>query len=255
VVMATIFFGERTYPDERRRAAYRELDERLAGLPGVDRIADAYTTPLGGSLWDSDIVSDRQTTGVSNGNRVGPGYFATLGTPLLRGRDFDRRDVPGSPLVAIVNQAFADRFFGEDPIGRYFGIQGDTGGPPPLIQVIGLAANQKYGDTREADPPIFFIPSAQQTPSSTTRRYVIRSSRPPAQTMAAVTAAVGALDPALAIRYVLLEEQIGEAVLRERRCCWPRSDSTAWWRTRSPAGVPRSASAWPSARAGPACSG
>jgi putative ABC transport system permease protein len=216
LVMATIFFGERAYPDERRRAAYRELDERLAGLPGVERVADAYTTPLGGSLWDTDIESDSQVIGSSNGNRVGPGYFATLGTALLRGRDFDARDIPGAPAVAIVNQAFADTFFAGDAIGRHFSIPDDTGGPAPRFQVVGLVAPQKYGDARETNPRIFYTPSAQLVPSSATRRYVIRSSQPSAQTVAAVTSTVAGLDPGLAIRYVMLDDQIGEALLQER---------------------------------------
>ena len=216
ILISTVFLSERGYPEDRRAAAYAMLDERIRVVPGIESVTDAYATPLGGSIWDTDIQIGDQIEGFAYGNRVGPGYFATLATPLLAGRDFDRRDGPESPLVAIVNQSFASKFFEGDPIGQRFTHPNDSGGPGTTFEVIGLAANQKYADLREASPRIFFIPSRQSPELRTWRRYVIRTSQSMPAMMASISAAVAAFDPTLAIRYAILDTQIAEGILQER---------------------------------------
>jgi predicted permease len=216
VLVANLFFSERESPVEKRVAAYRVFDERLGSLPGVVSLAEAYTTPLGGSFSDTAIEVDGKPKGESNRNRVSAGYFATLGTPMLAGRDFDDRDGPGSGRVAIVNEAFARHFFGGDAMNRLFTVPDDRGGQGQELQVVGVVATQKYLDIRESDPRIFFVPSIQDEPPRTIRRYVIRSTRPPAQMMTAVTAAVAALDPNVTLRYATLDDQLRDSMLQER---------------------------------------
>ena len=216
ILIATVFFDERAYPPARRPAAYAALDEQLAAVPGVRSLTDAYATPLGGSVWDTDVHVGDQFKGVSYGNRIGPGYFKTLGIPLVAGRDFDGRDRLGSPLVAIVNQSFAEEFFTGDPIGHYFTWPNDAGGPGVTYQVIGVAANQKYGDLREPDPNIFFVASAQLPEQREWRRYLIRTSRPMPDASDAIGAAIRSFDPSLAVRFSALDVQIAETMLQER---------------------------------------
>jgi predicted permease len=216
ILIATVFFDERAYPPDRRPAAYAALDERLAAVPGVQSLADAYATPLGGSFWDTDIQIGAQLKGVSYGNRIGPGYFKTLGTPLVAGRDFDHRDRSGSPLVAIVNQSFAQAFFAGDPIGQRFTWPSDAGGPGVTYDVIGVVANQKYGYLRESNPNIFYVASAQLPEQREWRRYIIRTTQPKPPVAASIGAAVKAFDPTLAIRYTSIDAQIAEGVLQER---------------------------------------
>jgi putative ABC transport system permease protein len=216
VVAPVVFFSNEIDSDERRRQAYRALDERIFNLPGVQSAAAAYTTPMGGSSWDPDIETDRQLKGSSNANRVGPRYFETLGTPIVAGRDFNDVDRPGSALVAIVNQSFAATFFDGDALGRRFRITADGGGPGLEYSVVGVVADQKYQDLREANTRIFFTALAQHPRLEASRRYVIRSAAPPRDTIAAVAAAVAAFDPGLAVRYDILDTQIGEGMLRER---------------------------------------
>jgi putative ABC transport system permease protein len=216
VVVAALFFSERAYPVDRRREAFRTLDERIKAIPGVTSAAETYTTPMGGSIWNPNLESDQHVSGQSNANRISPRYFATLGTPLLAGRDFDERDRPGAPEVAIVNESFARKFFGGDsPLGHSFTLPRDAGGPGRQLHVVGLVADQKYAELREPNPMIFFTPSAQES-LTTTRRYVVRSTLPRSQAIAAITATVGQFDPAIAIRYALLDTQIGEGMLQER---------------------------------------
>ena len=216
VVIASVFFSERSYPVERRPDLYRGLDQRIFTLPGVESAAECYTTPMGGNIWETDVAIDGVMQGSSNGNRISPGYFRTLGTPLVAGRDFDERDRPGSLRVAIVNRSFAEKFFGGQALGRRFSEPSDTGVPGDEYEVVGIVADQKYIDLREANPRIFFTASAQLPSLPPIRRYVVRSSAATASTIAAVGAAVREFDPSLTVRYAVLDTQIAEGMLRER---------------------------------------
>ena len=216
VVVANVFFPSATFPPEKRRLAYAETDRRLAALPGVTGIGEAFTTPIGGNFSDRDLTVDGRTVGNSNANPASAGYFAALGTPLVAGRDFDDRDVPGAPRVAIVNEAFAASFMDGRALGRSFSTMTVQGQVENVFEVIGVVKNQKYLLVREAFPPIFYPASSQDPAPGLTRRYVIRSSESPAQTMAAVAAALRQIDPAISLRSATLERQIGDAMLQER---------------------------------------
>jgi len=216
VIVASLLFSEQAYPLQRRPSAYHALDERMRSLPGVISIAEAYTTPLGGSTWDTEIELPGRVKGTSNVNQVGPGYFDTLGTRLLAGRDFDERDVPGAPKVAIVSESFAARYFNGDAIGRHFLRPSDSGDGGIDYEIVGVVADQKYDDLREAATRIYYLASSQDPAPWPQRRYVIRSTQPASQAMAAIGQAVAAIDPAISIRYALLDEQMGDAMLRER---------------------------------------
>jgi len=116
------------YTLEDAERAMRDVDRRLRELPGIERVAAASTMMLTGG-WSAGlvtiqagerIVSDRVVARI----RVGPGFFATLGTPIVAGRDFDEREIrpPGAPPLAprtvMVNESFARRYFnGRSPIG------------------------------------------------------------------------------------------------------------------------------------------
>ncbi len=217
VVVANVFFLEQAIPPERRVSAFRELDARLGAIPGLVSWAETYTTPLGGSFSDTDIEIDHKFVGNANVNRVSPGYFKTLGTRILSGRDFDDRDVAGSTRVALVTQSFAAAYFKGAAIGAHFTVPDDRGKSGLDYEVIGVISDQKYLDIREANPKIMYEASAQSTdPARLTRRYVMRSTTPPAQTIAAISSVVTSFDPTAAIRYALLDTQVGEAMLQER---------------------------------------
>ena len=226
VVIANIFFLDASQPPAKRPDAYRDLDSRLRAMPGVISIAEAYTTPLGGSFSDTDIEIDHKFVGNAYVNRVSPGYFATIGTRILSGRDFDARDTRGSTAVAIVTQSFSDGFLKGAGVGAHFKIPDDRDGASPQhasshpgtdYEVIGVIADTKYMDIREAQPKILFTPSAQiPDPPSLIRRYVVRAGVPAAQTVAAISSTVAAFDPTATIRYAMLDTQVEEAMLQER---------------------------------------
>ena len=216
VVVASVFFLESGFPPEKRVAAYRDLDERMRAIPGVTHLASTFTTPLGGSIWDTDIEIDHKFAGNSDVNQVSPGYFATLGTPIIAGRDFDARDVPGSTRVAIVTQSFADKFLKGPPIGQHFVVPDDRGRAGLDLEIVGVVSDQKSLDIRETNPKIFFLPASQELEPRPLRRYVLRSTESPSQSIAAITATVAAFDPTATIRYALLDTQVAEAMLQER---------------------------------------
>ena len=218
VVIANIFFLDASQPAARRVDAYRELDSRLRGVPGLLSMAETYMTPLGGTFSDTEIVVGNQAVGGATVNRVSPGYFRTLGTRMFAGRDFDERDVQGSTRVAIVTKSFADAYLNGAGVGARFHEPDDRGGSGFDYEVVGVVADQKYTDIREAQPKTFFRPSAQSTDLSPnlTRRYVLRAATAPALTIAAVSSRVAVFDPTATIRYALLDTQVAEAMLQER---------------------------------------
>ena len=217
IVIANVFFLDGSQPAANRPDAFRDLDDRLRAMPGVVNIAETYTTPLGGSFSDTDIEVDHEFVGNAYVNRISPGYFATLGTPLVAGRDFDVRDTRGSTTVAIVTKSFSEGFLKGRGVGAHFTIPDDRGTAGTDYEVIGIIADQKYMDIREVQPKILFTPSAQTpAPPGLTRRYVVRAGTPPAQTMAAISSTVAAFDPTATIRYAMLDTQVAEAMLQER---------------------------------------
>ena len=217
VIVAALFFSENAQPAEGRADAFRDLDARLRALPGLISIVETYTTPFGGAMSNTEIVFDKQVMGDAWVNRVSPGYFTTLGNRLIAGRDFDDRDVAGGERVAIVTKSFADVFLKGHGLGARFTEPGDDGKSSTDYVVVGIVADQKYMDLREAQPKSMFVPSAQLTdPPGLLRRYAFRASTAPAQTIQAFTAAVAAFDPTATIRYSMLDTQMAEAMLQER---------------------------------------
>jgi ABC-type antimicrobial peptide transport system permease subunit len=110
---------------KKQRAQFRErIVERVRSLPEVQSAAETEKVPLGGSYWNDEVVvnGEVQKRLVDMGS-ITPGYFQTIGTPLLAGRDFNERDTASSPKVAIVNKEFARKIMGtENPVGRAFRI-------------------------------------------------------------------------------------------------------------------------------------
>lgn len=155
---------EAGYDNPRGSRFYQELLSRVRNLPGVQSATIAATMPMGLYSYGSNLkVPGYQTPeGQRNSagyNAVSPGYFSTLQIALLRGREFAESDGAGVPLVAVINQAMADKFWkNQDPIGRTFQAD-DMSGP---IQIVGVARNSITGDIDETPGPFFYVPFAQK---------------------------------------------------------------------------------------------
>src|SRR5262249_46484881 len=149
-------------------------------------------------------------------NQVSPRFFSTFGTPFLTGRDFNPQDTPESPKVVIINAGLARRYFGdENPLGRRITLENYKD-----LEIIGLVADAKYRNLREAPPPTAYIPYSQYNPT-TQRTLCVRAAGNPMDVIAAIRRQAQSLDPNLPVFNVkTFADQIEESVSRERLVAW-----------------------------------
>ena len=162
VVETSVSLVAAGYDVPRAKILQDDLIDRVRAMPGVEAAAFARLTPLGyGTYSETPIAVDGYQPPLEEQptveyNQVGPAYFATLGIPLLSGRDFTRADDEKAPLVAIVNRTMKARYWGDrDPIGRRLQVKGKW------ARVIGVAADSKYESMREEPKPFFYVPLLQ----------------------------------------------------------------------------------------------
>jgi predicted permease len=195
----------------------KELLARLAAVPGIKGAAQAMIVPVSGSGWNDNIlIKGVRAKTISNFNAISAGYFKTMGTPMLEGRDIDAHDMPGSPKVAIVNESFAKQYFdGADPIGQTFQVEETPVEAAPLYQVVGLVKDTKYSDLREPFGPIAYVAAAQQ-PLDLFPRVLLRTAAAPEAITAAVTSAALEINSGVTIQYQTMTEAVQQSLLRER---------------------------------------
>ena len=143
-----------------------QLRERVAALPGVrgvgsSEIALLTGTDMGGNITVEGRENLESDESHVNFDAVSPGYFSTLGVPLLKGREFNPGDTGASPKVAIINEAMAKMFFPKrDPVGVHFA-QGGGHDVKPNIEIVGVVKNAKEANVRTEDRPYFYLPYSQ----------------------------------------------------------------------------------------------
>jgi len=225
VLTVSVDFSKAQYAKERRLEVYRELQDRLAAIPGVLSVGDVMMTPISGSGWNNSVGPDKSPAAGSgkdsNFNRVGPGYFKTMDTRLLAGREFNTHDTLSSTPVAIVNEAFAKKMFGgANPVGRTFHLEKGAGQPEPLIQIVGLVENTKYYNVQEDFRPIGFFPIAQDDNPGPGTNFVLRTAGPPGRFDNSVKNAVIAMSPVMGVLCQPFSVQLNDSLLRERLMAW-----------------------------------
>ena len=198
---------ERTALAERIRAA-------VVDLPGAANAAIAFTTPVFDRGWNTAVATtDPSLTGrqrMSWVNAVSPGYFSTFGIRFVAGRDFEPRDSAGKPQIAIVNQAFAARFLGADPVGQSFK-QGRN--PEPFV-VVGVVQDTVYRSLRSPMMPTMYVPFAEV--GGTILMAVRADAGPPLPLARDVASIVQREAPAASVTFRSLEQQVGASVRQER---------------------------------------
>ena len=204
--------------EERRTAVYREIADRLQALPGVSGASQASIVPISGSGWNNNIViGGKKYTDNVNFNRVSPGFFQTMGTAMLTGRDFNEHDAGAAHQVAIVNQSFIDKFFGgRNPIGELFQIDEGPGVPRPPFEIVGVVKNTKYTDLREPFGPIVFFAAAQDDKPDPFLQVVVHASASTATVASEVKAAVAETNPSIVLEFQTMETQVRDSLMRER---------------------------------------
>ena len=204
-----------------RLAAYgRDLLERIRSTPGVDSAAAAAIIPTEGSSINRTVWMDGADSSQTKSpwfNFVSPGFFKTMGTPLLAGRDFNDHDMSTSPKVAIVNEAFARQFInGANPVGRSLWQKAGLKEPQVEYEIVGLVENTKYQDLREEFAPQVYVPSSQSGSTDPYDQIVIRSQVPLAGLTARLKQTIGQVSPDIAIQFRSLQTVIHDELLGER---------------------------------------
>ncbi|HYL72906.1 MAG TPA: ABC transporter permease [Bryobacteraceae bacterium] len=203
------------YSQDRMRALYQNLQSDIARLPGVRAVSMSEIAVLAGDNEASSIEvvgyhPKEDEDMVSWVNHVGPSYFATMGIPLLTGRDITNGDGATAPKVAVVNQTLAKYFFAnENPIGRRIKVHDDT------LEIVGMVKDSKASDLREKQQRFFYSPYTQTKTNSMT--FYARTSQDPSAVTAMLRDTVRRQDANLPIFNVkTLEAQIDESVFMDR---------------------------------------
>jgi predicted permease len=197
---------------------YQRLIDRTEAVPGVRAASVATFSPMSGSTRNSsisiaDYVPAKEDDMVVDVNLVGPKYLEVLGLPLVRGREFDRRDTPAAPRVALVNQAFVRSFFPNgDPLGRRMGFGDDP--KSVTIEIVGVVGDARYADAKEKPARTVFVSLLQETDESAYGSDLeVRAALDSASVIPALRRAVAEVDPRVPIASVgTLDRQIADSL-------------------------------------------
>jgi predicted permease len=209
------------YKPERSLQFYRELTERMNALPGVKSAALAIVQILDGNEWDQTVTVEGYTT--KQGEYVDPHmqfvtprFFETMGIPVLLGRDFTIQDDKGAPMVAIVNEKFARRYFGgANAIGRHVGNGGDPGTKTD-IEIVGVVKDTKYESMRDEIPYEVYVPY-RQMPFVLGMTAYLRTEADPDNMFSLLRRTVREVDSNVPVyRMRTLEQQLDKSLMSER---------------------------------------
>jgi predicted permease len=198
--------------------------QAVAALPGVTSAAASTVTPVSGAMWASLVdVPDGPPVGPHDRgvywNLVTPDWFKTYGTAIVAGRDFTNQDTPSSPIVAIVNETFVHRRLGHlNPLGRRLTRPARLGDRlPTSLEIVGVVADAVYSNVREAVPPTMYLAVGQQKePASAISVSLRTTALAPVSLTKSVTAAIGGIDPDLALTFRPLADQVSASLIQER---------------------------------------
>src|SRR5438477_917803 len=211
------------YKETEGENFYRNLLARVEAQPGVERASLVRFAQLGFSFAQFQVfaagrASGKTDEGISTGfNVVGPNYFKTMETPLLRGRDFTEADRKGAPDVVVLNQTLAATLWpGEEALGKRVSISGPDG---PFLEVVGVARDGKYRSLGEAPHPYIYQPLLQSYDPKMT--LVVRTTGPPQSVATAMREQIRALDANLPVADVkTLRDQLDLSLFPSRVAAW-----------------------------------
>jgi predicted permease len=212
------------YTADKLPALYQRLEDVLPRIPGVLSASLSWYSPLGGNNANTRVYIEGKPPDyrdvAPSWDRVGPHYFETIGTRLLRGRLIDERDTPASRRVAVINETFVRTFFpSEDPIGQHFGM-GDVGHGGDF-EIVGIVEDAKYQDTRGPAYATFFLPLLQTPPGESLAGWVgaieLNVAGKPENLEPAVRKALADVDPNLTVVGIMrFGEQVAHNFNQER---------------------------------------
>jgi predicted permease len=203
-----------------RRMADRLLDQ-FRTLPGVSSVSMAVPGVFSRSTWQSSFQLEGQSSArqvLVNVTAATPGFFRTLGIPLLRGRDFTALDGQSTEHVVILSETMARTYFPtSDPVGQHCLVQGET----DPAEIVGVAKDIKLRSVLASAPRLIYVPLTQaKGPVTRFITWEIRSSSQATSTMGALVRQVQQLNPELHVNAQPVEDTIAESILLQRLTAW-----------------------------------
>jgi predicted permease len=213
------YFGFRSATIKSKNLAdyKRRLVDAVRAIPGVENAAATTNVPLSGAIW-THHVEVGSVDGSSMFSYVSPTFFATMGIPLLEGRNFTEYDTNDTPLALIVNHAFVRNYVSElSPLGVHVRVRPEPHYPARTYQIVGVVPNTKYSDLREDPPPQAFVSIAQlpitaQGPGMA----ILIASRDPAAVPSAVRRMLDAEHPGLEMQFSDFQQGILDRLVGDR---------------------------------------
>ena len=204
------------FNEQQGRQFYQQVLERAGSLPGVQSATLSMFVPISGGGQRRNITLEgyqpqpNEDTEL-NTNTIGPSYFSTMGIPIVAGRDFNAQDREGSPLVVIVNEELARRYYGGNAVGKRL----QLGSNVPSREIVGVARMAKYRNLREDPLPFIYVPMGQEYQSDMT--LLVRTKGNPEDVIGALNSEMRALNkdvPLYAVQTV--SERIGGQLAADR---------------------------------------
>jgi predicted permease len=216
IVNGFLGFWQSNLPPQRWLEFKRELLDEVRATPGVLNAATTTNPPLLGSSWQHGV-----RVGLVEANSkftwVSPGYFDTMGIPVVRGRGFSDDDTAASTRVAVVNRAFVRKFLGGvDPIGQTFRSIQEAGYPSTLYEIVGVIPDTQYNDLRGQTPPMTFAPAAQLPAPGPWTGLMIHTNAPPAVIGATIKHKLAARHPDVIVEFSDFQKDIQNGLTPER---------------------------------------
>jgi macrolide transport system ATP-binding/permease protein len=208
VVVSSVDLFSAGYKPDRAKIFYDQLLERIRTLPGVESATLARLRPFSYGVYSSAPLEiegyqpPRNQQVAADYNEVGEGYFATIGIPIVAGREFTRNDDENAPPVAIVNETMAAKYWpGKDPVGQRLKVK------DKWMEIVGVAKNANYRTKLEPSTPFFYVPVRQNF--FVQNNIIIRTDQSAAAISNALAREVHALDPSLSpLDAISLQEQV-----------------------------------------------
>jgi predicted permease len=222
ILLVTVDTSSNEYSRQYLNTAFHEILTRLRQIPKVSTVAVVSPTPLSGAGASGFIAveglvespADRQWIHISY---ISPGYFQTIGSPILDGRDFRGQDEL-HPRVAIINQSLARRYFrGQNPIGRHITLFHVTLDPEPkTYEVIGMTSDAHYYEIREPESSGVYLPAFHDRVTSA-NNFIVKTRVRPTEVTRDITSAIRERLPKISIlQTTTLAAQIDSSILLER---------------------------------------
>jgi predicted permease len=216
VVVSSADLFSAGYKPDRAKIFYEQMLARIRALPGVQSATLEGIRPFSYADYSSAPLEiegyqpPRNEQVAADYNQVGEEYFATIGIPIVAGREFTRNDDESAPPVVIVNETMAAKYWpGKDPVGQRLKVK------DKWMEIVGVAKNAKYRTKLEQPTPFFYVPVRQNF--LVQNGFIIRTDQSAAAIMNALAREIQALDPNLApLDTITLQQQVDRMSYTQR---------------------------------------